>query len=361
MIAPFESASRRPRPAMTPPAPAALPADHPPIAHGRIGVLIVNLGTPDATDWWSMRRYLKEFLSDRRVVEVPRAIWWPILNLIILQKRPGPKGRDYEKIWNRDRDEGPLKTITRAQAEALAARLAPRSDRLVVDWAMRYGNPSIASRLEAMVAAGCERILLVPLYPQYAAATTATVADAAFDALKAMRWQPAVRIAPPWYDDPTYVAALAASIEADVAALDWTPEVTLVSFHGIPQRYFDAGDPYFCHCAKTTRLLRDRLGLDETRLRMTFQSRFGREEWLRPYTDETVAALARSGVKRLAIVAPGFVADCLETLEELGHENRAIFMENGGEAFRLVPCLNQSAGGLDVIAAVVERELAGWI
>lgn len=361
MIAPFESASRRPRPAMTPPAPAALPADHPPIAHGRIGVLIVNLGTPDATDWWSMRRYLKEFLSDRRVVEVPRAIWWPILNLIILQKRPGPKGRDYEKIWNRDRDEGPLKTITRAQAEALAARLAPRSDRLVVDWAMRYGNPSIASRLEAMVAAGCERILLVPLYPQYAAATTATVADAAFDALKAMRRQPALRVAPPWYDDPTYVAALAASIEADVAALDWTPEVTLVSFHGIPQRYFDAGDPYFCHCAKTTRLLRDRLGLDETRLRMTFQSRFGREEWLRPYTDETVAALARSGVKRLAIVAPGFVADCLETLEELGHENRAIFMENGGEAFRLVPCLNQSAGGLDVIAGVVERELAGWI
>ncbi|MDK9696686.1 MAG: ferrochelatase [Siculibacillus sp.] len=338
-----------------------LPADHPPIETGRVGVLLVNLGTPNATDYWSMRRYLKEFLSDRRVIEVPRAIWWPILNLIILTTRPSRKGRDYDKIWNREKNEGPLKTITRSQAEILARRLAETGDRLVVDWAMRYGEPSVASRLEALTKRGCERILVVPLYPQYAAATTATVADVAFDALKAMRFQPAIRIAPPWHDDPTYVSALASSLQAEMAGLGWTPDVILASFHGIPKRYFDAGDPYFCHCAKTVRLLREETGLDETRLRTTFQSRFGREEWLKPYTDETVAELARSGVKRLMVITPGFAADCLETLEEIGHENRAIFLEAGGERFHLVPCLNDTALGLDVIETVVRRELSGWI
>lgn len=347
----------------TPPpmTPSVLPTDHPKIATGRVGVLLVNLGTPEATDYWSMRRYLKEFLSDRRVIEVPRAIWWPILNLIILQKRPGPKGRDYDKIWNKERDEGPLKTITRSQAEHVTARLGDLGDRLVVDWAMRYGHPSIRSRLDGLLARGCERILVVPLYPQYAAATTATVADAAFDALKAMRRQPALRIAPPWHDAPVYVEAIARSIEADLATLDFEPEVILASFHGIPKSYFDKGDPYHCHCAKTMRLLRARLGMDETRLRMTYQSRFGKAEWLRPYTDETVAELARSGVKRLAIVAPGFAADCLETLEELGVENREIFEHNGGERFRLIPCLNDGPGGIDVIEAVVRRELSGWL
>jgi len=340
---------------------AHLPQNHPAIATGRIGVLLVNLGTPEATDYWSMRRYLKEFLSDRRVIEVPRAIWWPILNLIILSKRPGPRGRDYDRIWNRERDEGPLKTITRSQAEQLAARLAPRCDRLIVDWAMRYGAPSIASRLERLKAQGCERILLVPLYPQYAAATTATVADAAFDALKAMRHQPTLRVAPPWHDDPVYIEAVAKSLEAELAALPWQPEVILASFHGIPKAYFDKGDPYFCHCAKTMRLLRERLGMDESRLRTTFQSRFGRAEWLRPYTDETVAELARSGVKRLVVIAPGFAADCLETTDELGRENAEIFHENGGEAFHLVPCLNDTALGLDVVENVVIRELGGWI
>ena len=340
---------------------AHLPAGHPPVATGRIGVLLVNLGTPDATDYWSMRRYLKEFLSDRRVIEVPRAIWWPILNGIILTTRPSKKGRDYDTIWNREKNEGPLKTITRSQAERLGQRLAEVGDRLVVDWAMRYGNPSIASRLEALLAAGCERILVVPLYPQYAAATTATVADAAFDALKTMRRQPALRIAPPWHDDPVYVSALASSLQAEMAGLDWTPEVILASFHGIPQRYFDAGDPYYCHCAKTMRLLREATGLDETRLRMTFQSRFGKEEWLKPYTDETVIALARSGVKRLLVITPGFAADCLETLEEIGHEVAGHFRDNGGEAFHLAPCLNDGALGLDVIENVVRRELAGWI
>ena len=341
--------------------PPKFPTDHPAIATGRVGVLLVNLGTPEATDYRSMRSYLKEFLSDRRVIEVPRAIWWPILNLIILQKRPGPKGRDYDKIWNRERNEGPLKTITRSQAEKISSRLSELGDRLVVDWAMRYGHPSIRSRLDALVEQGCERILVVPLYPQYAAATSATVADAAFDALKAMRWQPAVRIAPPWYDEPVHIEAVAKSIEEDLAAADFEPEVILASFHGIPKSYFEKGDPYYCHCAKTMRLLRARLGMDESRLRMTFQSRFGKAEWLRPYTDETVEELARAGVKRLAIVAPGFTADCLETLEELGVENREIFERNGGEHFRLVPCLNDTPKGLDVIETVVRRELSGWL
>lgn len=338
-----------------------LPADHPPVAFGRVGVLLVNLGTPEATDYWSMRRYLKEFLSDRRVVEVPRAIWWPILNGIVLTTRPAKRGRDYETIWNRERNEGPLKTITRSQAERLAERMGDVGDDLVVDWAMRYGNPSIASRLEALVARGCERILVVPLYPQYAAATTATVADTAFDALKKMRRQPAVRIAPPWHDDDAYVSALAASLAGELADLDWEPEVILASFHGIPQRYFDQGDPYYCHCAKTMRLLREATGLDETRLVTTFQSRFGREEWLKPYTIDTVAELARSGVKRLAVITPGFVADCLETLEEIGIENAEVFRANGGERFHRIACLNDGPLGLDVIETVVRRELGGWI
>ncbi len=337
------------------------PTDHPPVAFGRVGVLLVNLGTPEATDYWSMRRYLKEFLSDRRVVEVPRAIWWPILNGIILTTRPAKRGRDYDTIWNRERNEGPLKTITRSQAERLAERMADVGDTLVVDWAMRYGAPSIASRLEALVASGCERILVVPLYPQYAAATTATVADASFDALKKMRRQPAVRIAPPWHDDDGYVSALATSLAGELADLDWEPEVIIASFHGIPQRYFDQGDPYFCHCAKTMRLLREATGLDETRLRMTFQSRFGREEWLKPYTIDTVAELARSGVKRMAVITPGFVADCLETLEEIGIENAEVFRKNGGEKFHRVACLNDGPLGLDVIETVLRRELGGWI
>jgi len=340
---------------------ARLPAGHPPVETGRVGVLLVNLGTPDATDYWSMRRYLKEFLSDRRVIEVPRLIWWPILNLIILTTRPGRKGRDYDTIWNREKNEGPLKTITRSQAEGLAHRLAEAGDRLVVDWAMRYGNPSIASRLDALVARGCERLLVVPLYPQYAAATTATVADATFDTLKTMRRQPALRIAPPWHDDPVYVSALASSLQAEMAGLDWSPEVVLASFHGIPQRYFDAGDPYYCHCAKTMRLLREATGLDETKLRMTFQSRFGKEEWLKPYTDVTIAELARSGVKRLMVITPGFTGDCLETLEEIGHEAAGHFRAAGGEKFHLVPCLNDGALGLDVVETVVRRELSGWI
>jgi len=349
----------------------ARPAGHPPVAFGRVGVLLVNLGTPDATDYWSMRRYLKEFLSDRRVIETPRAIWWPLLNLVILTTRPSRKGRDYDTIRNKDRNEGPLRTITRAQAEKLAGWVAggglngggagATRRPVVVDWAMRYGNPSIASRIAALQAQGCERILVVPLYPQYAAATSATVADKTFDALKAMRWQPAVRIAPPWHDDDAYIDALAASMRASLAGLDFEPEVIVASYHGIPQSYFDKGDPYYCHCAKTTRLLREKLGLAPDRLLMTFQSRFGPAKWLEPYTDATMQALAEKGVKRLAVVTPGFAADCLETIEEIGVENRDIFLEHGGEKFARIECLNDSAHGMSVIEAVVARELQGWI
>jgi ferrochelatase len=341
---------------------ARLPPDHMPVKAGRIGVLLLNLGTPDATDYWSMRRYLKEFLSDRRVIETSRLLWWPVLNLIILTKRPGPKGRDYASIWNKERDEGPLKTITRAQAEKLSAHLqATAGDRVVVDWAMRYGNPAIRARIQALLDEGCDRILLVPLYPQYSAATSATACDHAFRALMDMRWQPAIRVAPPYHDDLVYIDAVVAAMRSDLEKLDFEPEVILVSFHGVPKSYLLKGDPYHCHCVKTWRLMREAFGWPEDRFRLSFQSRFGNEEWLRPYTDETVKALAASGVKRLAVVAPGFSADCLETLEELDGENRHYFEENGGERFAYLPCLNDRDEGMRVIRAVVERELKGWV
>ena len=336
-------------------------ADHPPVTSGRIGVLVVNLGTPDATDYWSMRRYLREFLSDRRVIEENRLKWWLILNLIILSVRPRRKGRDYDKIWNRERDESPLRTITRAQAEKLAAILMPVDPRITVDWAMRYGNPSIARRLDALQSAGCDRILIVPLYPQYAAATTATVADKAFAALMTMRRQPAVRIAPAWHDDPVYIEAVASSLEAELKKLSFKPEVILASFHGVPKDYVTKGDPYAAQCAETVRLLRARLGLDETKFMLTFQSRFGKAEWLQPYTDLTVKALAERGVKNLAVVTPGFAADCLETLEEIAGENAEIFHHAGGKNFAAIPCLNDSEAGMAVISHVVRRELQGWI
>ena len=339
----------------------ARPDGHPPVATGRIGVLIVNLGTPDATDYWSMRRYLKEFLSDPRVIETNRLLWWFILNIVILTIRPARKGRDYDKIWNKERDESPLRTITRAQSEKLGERFAHIDSRVTVDWAMRYGNPSIASRLEALQQAGCERILIVPLYPQYCAATTATVADKTFDVLKTMRWQPTVRIAPPWHDDSVYIEAVAASLEASLKKLPFRPDVVLASFHGIPKNYLDKGDPYYCQCHKTARLLRARLGMSEDKFVLTFQSRFGAAEWLQPYTDMTVKALAERGVKNLAIVTPGFTADCLETLEEIAEENAEIFHHHGGANFAAIPCLNDSEAGMTVIAHVVARELQGWM
>lgn len=342
--------------------PGVLPVDHPANRGGRIGILLLNLGTPEGTGYWPMRRYLREFLSDRRVIETSRLLWWPILNLIILTTRPARKGRDYATIWNNDRNEGPLKTITRSQAESLARHLddiAP--DKVIVDWAMRYGKPEVRARIQALLDQGCDRILLVPLYPQYSAATSATACDQAFKALMDMRWQPTIRVSPPYYDDPVYIQALATSMRRSLDKLSFTPDVILVSFHGVPKDYLLKGDPYHCHCVKTWRLLREAFGWSADRFRMSFQSRFGPDEWLRPYTDETVKALALGGVKRIALLAPGFSADCLETLEELDGENREIFLHHGGEDFAYLPCLNDSEEGMQVIRHVAEREIMGWV
>jgi protoporphyrin/coproporphyrin ferrochelatase len=341
------------------------PADHPPVPHGKTGVLLVNLGTPDGTDYWSMRRYLKEFLSDRRVIEWSPLLWQPILNVIVLQRRPQRSGKAYAAIWNKERNESPLRTLTRSQADKLAEVFRqdpPAGSRpVVVDWAMRYGAPPIGDRISFLQRAGCDRLLVVPLYPQYSASTTATVGDKVFEVLKGMRWQPALRIASPYYDDPVYVAALGATITTHIAGLGWEPEVVLASFHGIPQSYFRKGDPYYCHCQKTVRLLRLLLGWDAKRLRITFQSRFGPEDWLQPYTDQTLRELAASGVKRLAIVNPGFASDCLETLEEIAVQGAEIFKHAGGEQFSHIPCLNDSAEGMKVIETLVRRELMGFV
>jgi ferrochelatase len=339
---------------------SGLPSGHKPVAYGRVGVLLLNLGTPSGTDYWSMRSYLKEFLSDRRVIEDPRWKWWPILNLIILTVRPGRKGKDYASIWNNEKDESPFKTITRSQAEQLAARFSDHPG-VVVDWAMRYAEPTTESRIRALQEQGCDRILLLPLYPQYAAATTATACDEAFRALMKMRWQPAIRSAPSYYDDPAYIDALARSMKTSLAKLDVEPERIIATFHGMPEKYFEKGDPYHCQCQKTSRLLREKLGVPEEKWLTTFQSRFGNDPWLQPYTDKTVESLAKSGIKKIALVAPGFSADCLETLEELDVENRHIFESNGGEKFAYLPALNDGPEGLDVIEAVARRELMGWL
>jgi len=326
----------------------------------RVGVLLVNLGTPDTADARGVRVYLREFLSDPRVIENQGLLWQLILNGIVLRVRPRRKARDYQKIWNTDKNESPLKTITRAQAERLAESLADERH-VTVGWAMRYGNPSIKSGLDALVAKGCERILIVPLYPQYSASTSATVVDKVASALATMRAQPALRVAPPYYDESVYIDALASSIEAHLATLSFKPEVIVASFHGMPQSYIDKGDPYQAQCIATTQALRERMGLDDKRLLLTFQSRFGYQKWLQPYTDATIAQLARDGVKRIAVIMPGFAADCLETLEEIAQESAEIFHRNGGEDFAAVPCLNDSDAGMDVIRQIVLRELQGWI
>ena len=337
-----------------------LPDAHPPIANGKIGILLVNLGTPDGYDKKSMRRYLKEFLSDRRVIETPRWKWYPILYGIVLNTRPAKSGAAYKTIWNEKLDESPLRTITRSQAEKLAVVLK-QPKQLVVDWAMRYGQPAIADRLEELKAKGCDRILVFPLYPQYCAATTASVCDKVFEALTKMRWMPAIRTVPAYHDDPAYIEALANSIEGQLSKLKKKPEKIIASYHGIPQSYFDDGDPYHCHCMKTSRLLRERLGFSKEMLITTFQSRFGPDPWLQPYTDKTIEALARDGVKNIAVINPGFSADCLETLEEIAGEAAEIFLHNGGEVFTHIPCLNDSDDGIKVIKSVVQRELSGWI
>ncbi len=340
--------------------PQAEPGSKVGTAHGKIGVLLVNLGTPDGTDYWSIRRYLKEFLSDRRVIEMNPVLWWLILNGVVLTTRPSKSGEAYRSIWNEELDESPLRTITRAQAEKVAGALGHRAE-IVVDWAMRYGNPSIASRIAALAGQGCDRLLVFPLYPQYAAATTATVNDTAFDALKTMRAQPALRTVPPYPTDPVYIEALANSITAHLATIDFEPEMIIASFHRLPKAYVDKGDPYQKQCLQTTEALRAALGPLGDRLKLAFQSRFGRAEWLQPYTDKTVEALARDGVKRIAVMTPGFAADCVETLEEISGKAAEIFLENGGESFSFIPCLNDSEDGIKLLVHLVERELQGWV
>jgi len=325
-------------------------------------VLLINLGTPDGTDYWSMRRYLSEFLSDTRVIEAPRWLWQPILQGIVLTVRPSKSGAAYRSIWREESNESPLRYFTREQGEKLAERAkALFGDRVLVDWAMRYGNPSIASKLEALTRAGCRRILLMALYPQYAASTTATAYDKAFDAVKSMRWQPALRTLPPYHDDPAYIEALAVSVEAQLAALPFQPEHVLASFHGLPKEYLEKGDPYHCHCIKTARLLKERLGWPDGRLIVTFQSRFGPKEWLQPYTDKTVERLAAEGVKRIAILSPGFSVDCIETLEEIAEQARESFLHGGGgQDFAYLPCLNASQPGMELLEQLMRRELKGW-
>ena len=326
----------------------------------RVGVLLVNLGTPDSADARGVRVYLKEFLSDPRVIEDQGLKWKLVLNGIILRVRPGRKARDYQKIWNREKNESPLKTITRAQSEKLADAISDH-DHVAVDWAMRYGNPSIRTRIDALTSQGCDRLLVVPLYPQYSAATSATVCDEVFRVLGDMRAQPTLRVTPPYYDDPDYIEALAVSIDAHLATLPFQPEIIVASFHGMPQKYVDKGDPYQSQCIATTDALRKRMGLDASKLKLTFQSRFGFDAWLQPYTDKTMEQLAKDGVRRIAVVTPGFSADCLETLEEIAQQNAEIFKHNGGEHFAAIPCLNDSDPGMDVIRQLVLRELQGWI
>ena len=329
------------------------PMDHPPVLPPKVGVLLVNLGTPDAPTPSAVRRYLAEFLSDRRVVEIPALIWQPILRGIILNTRPRKSAHAYAQVWT---EEGsPLAAITARQAAALRGRFG---DGVIVDHAMRYGNPAIAARIAALKAQGCERILVAPLYPQYCAATTASVNDAAFAAVAAMRWQPAVRTLPPYHDHPAYIDALAASVRASLAGLDFEPDAIVASFHGMPQRTLDLGDPYHCHCRKTARLLSAALGRD---LVVAFQSRFGRARWLEPSTEATLARLGQDGARRIAVIAPGFSADCLETLEELAIRGREQFQAAGGERLAYLPCLNDSAVGIDMLATVIGEQLGGWI
>ncbi len=342
--------------------PAHAPTDHPALPREKIGVLIANLGTPDATDYWSMRRFLNEFLSDRRVIDYSPWFWQPLLQLVILTKRPFTSGAAYRSIWNEERDESPMLTITRAQTEKLRAALKQRFGEAVeVDFCMRYGNPSTAARLRALREKGCTRILFFPLYPQYSATTTATANDQLFRALMEEKWQPAVRTVPAYYDEPGYIEALAGSVRRSIEKSGEEPDVLVASYHGLPERYLAEGDPYYCHCVKTTRLLRDRLGWEEERVVSAFQSRFGSEEWLKPYTVEEVARLARAGKKRIAVIAPAFSADCIETLEEINEEIRDAFLEAGGESFTYIPCLNDDDAHIALLADVAARNLAGWL
>ncbi len=336
--------------------PQSPPSTHQPVRSSGVGVLLVNLGTPEAPDPASVRRYLKEFLSDRRVVEIPALLWQPILRGIVLNTRPKKSAHAYAQVWTEA--GSPLAAITRAQAEALQARLGMD---VRVDWAMRYGSPAIDTRLRALMEAGCERILLAPLYPQYCAATTATVVDKAAETLRTMRWQPALRTLPPYHDDPAHIAALSADLGRQLDGLAFMPEVLLLSFHGMPERTLHLGDPYHCHCRKTARLLEQALARPGLRVVTTFQSRFGRAKWLEPATDTTIEAEALAGTRRMAVAMPGFAADCLETLEEIAMQGRETFLAAGGEQYAALACLNTSEAGMNMLDTIIRRELSGWI
>lgn len=324
----------------------------------KIGVLIVNLGTPMSTSHADIRAYLKEFLSDPRVVEIPRLIWQLILRLYILPFRPKTTAHAYQQIWRQESNESPLRYYTRQQAVKLQQAL--QSEDLVIDWAMRYGVPSISEKIQGLIKAGCDRIAVIPLYPQYSAATTASVTDEVFNTLKNLRWQPAIRIAEPYHDHPLYIQALSNSIRDAVSELDWEPERVIASFHGIPKRNFEKGDPYYCFCHKTTRLVRETLGWTDDRLQMTFQSRFGKAAWLEPYTDVTLKTLAEQGMKKLAVICPGFASDCVETLEEIDIRARETFLSSGGTHFKLIPCLNDTASSIQLFTSLIQNTISGW-
>jgi protoporphyrin/coproporphyrin ferrochelatase len=333
--------------------PMARPADHPVVAHGKIGVLLVNLGSPDAPEKGAVRRYLKQFLSDRRVVEIPALIWQPILRGIVLNTRPAKSAHAYSQVWTAE--GAPLIAITQRQAKAAQAYFG---ERVTVDFAMRYGNPAIETQIAKMKDAGCDRILIAPLYPQYSSATTGTVQDAAFATFAKMRWHPAVRTLPAYHDDPAYIDALKRSVEVQLAGLDFVPDALLASFHSMPERTLHLGDPYHCHCRKTARLLSEALGRD---LMVSFQSRLGRAKWLEPATDKTLAGLAGQGIKKIAVITPGFSADNLETLEEIALRGREEFMDGGGTHFAFLDCLNDSEEGVALLTTLLSRELEGWL
>ena len=325
--------------------------DHPEVKFGKTGVLLINLGTPDSTSWWDIRKYLREFLSDKRVIEVNPILWQIILNLFILTFRPSKTAHAYKKIWRKESNESPLLYFTRNQAEKLNKKIG--SEKIIVDFAMRYGNPSIKSKLNILKDAGCENIIILPLYPQYAAATTATVCDEVYRSLMNMRWQPSLQVIPHYESEPIYIDALIKSVKDKLGSINWKPDLIISSYHGIPKKYFDKGDPYHCYCHKTTRLMKE--NFNEVDIQTTFQSRFGPQEWLTPYTDKTLECLPSKGIKNLLVICPGFASDCVETLEEIDIQGRESFMDNGGENFDLIPCLNDNADHINLFEKLVKK------
>ena len=326
---------------------------HPQVNFGKTGVLIINLGTPDSTSWLDIRKYLKEFLSDRRVIEVNPILWQIILNIFILNLRPSKTAKAYKEIWMKDINKSPLLYYTELQAKKLNQKIG--SEKILVDFAMRYGNPSIKSKLNLLKEKGCENIIILPLYPQYAAATTATVCDEVYRSLMKMRWQPSLQIIPHYESEPLYVDALVRSIKKKISEINWKPDLIIASYHGIPQKYFDKGDPYQCYCQKTTRLMNEKF--QEISIETTFQSRFGPDKWLTPYTDKTLENLPIEGKKNILMICPGFSSDCVETLEEINIQARETFINCGGERFEFIPCLNDNPDHIYLLESLVKKYL----